>query len=447
MAGKTAPSISRRRFLKTAGATALAVSTGPAIIIPGRAQPKTLRILRYKGSNPSSTQRLTKFAEEWGERNNTHVIVDFVKMGDFENHIAAEAAAQQGHDLIIPTWPAAAYEGHVIDHSEIYQECKHRYGEALDLAIKSSYNPKTQRFWSVCASFGSLFVNYRKDLWGAIGMVPDTWEDLWLGGRRIKFFHNHSLGFPFSPGIDSDGTWRALLYSFGASIQDADGNPALKSKEALSALRFGKTLYEETMTEEVLKWDGWYSNNRFMLAGEGSLTLNTNTIIRTGKRKQLPITDNLLLAPLPQGPAGRIGPTNNVVTYFIWKFANNPESAKQFIVDYVGNSSRQAFVDIHFDAYPGFPQSVPDLEHLIANIAREMPSNNYKLLADTTSWTTNIGYPGYFNAAINEIYNAGLIPAMFANAATGKMTPDEALTQADQEVRKIYDKWRAQGKV
>ena len=50
MIEKPAKSVSRRRFLKTAGATALA---GPAIIIPGRAQPKTLKIMRVKELVPA----------------------------------------------------------------------------------------------------------------------------------------------------------------------------------------------------------------------------------------------------------------------------------------------------------------------------------------------------------------------------------------------------------
>ena len=69
------------------------------------------------------------------------------------------------------------------------------------------------------------------------------------------------------------------------------------------------------------------------------------------------------------------------------------------------------------------------------------------MLATATDWTTNVGYPGTHNSAIDEIYSNGLIPAMFVAAATGKMTPEEALTQADQEVRKIFDKWQDLGKV
>jgi hypothetical protein len=43
-------------------------------------------------------------------------------------------------------------------------------------------------------------------------------------------------------------------------------------------------------------------------------------------------------------------------------------------------------------------------------------------------------------AAISDIFGTGLIPKLFFNAVSGKMTPEVALIQADQEVRKIYDK-------
>jgi hypothetical protein len=36
---------------------------------------------------------------------------------------------------------------------------------------------------------------------------------------------------------------------------------------------------------------------------------------------------------------------------------------------------------------------------------------------------------------------------MFANATTSKTTPDQAMTQADQEVHKIFQKWQDLGKI
>ena len=36
---------------------------------------------------------------------------------------------------------------------------------------------------------------------------------------------------------------------------------------------------------------------------------------------------------------------------------------------------------------------------------------------------------------------------MCARAATGQLTPEEALDQADSQVRLIFDKWKARGKI
>ena len=100
---------------------------------------------------------------------------------------------------------------------------------------------------------------------------------------------------------------RAIMYCFGASEQDADGNPALKSKATLEAIKYVKALYDEAMTKDVLTWDA-ASNNRFMLNGEGSLTLDTVSIARASENMKLPIADDLRLAKVPRGPAGRLGP-------------------------------------------------------------------------------------------------------------------------------------------
>jgi hypothetical protein len=36
---------------------------------------------------------------------------------------------------------------------------------------------------------------------------------------------------------------------------------------------------------------------------------------------------------------------------------------------------------------------------------------------------------------------------MFAGAATGRLTPEEALDEADAEVRRIFRKWKENGKL
>jgi multiple sugar transport system substrate-binding protein len=235
------------------------------------------------------------------------------------------------------------------------------------------------------------------------------------------------------------------MYSFGSSEQDAEGNPILKSKETLAAIKFVKTLYVEAMIDEVLTWDA-SSNNRFMLAGQGSLAVNPISITRTGENQQRPVADHIWLAKAAQGPVRRIGLYAVMDCYVIWKFAANIDGAKQFLVDYIGNF-RQGFLASEFYNFPCFPQTVPDLKTLIARDDKAKPPEKYKVLADALDWVTNVGYPGYANAATDEIFNTWVISTMFAQAATGKLTPEEALTQADAQVQRIFLKWRERGKI
>ena len=256
--------------------------------------------------------------------------------------------------------------------------------------------------------------------------------------------HERPIGIALQPNVDSETSWRALLYSFGGSVQDVDNRPALKSSATRAALEFGKALFEQTMTNEVLTW-GPYQNSRALLAGDISLTINSNSIIRADKKKHLPATDDIWLAAPPQGPLGQFAPLQFVNVFMVWKFGQNVETAKQFLVDIIGQT-RDRLLKGDLIPLPVFPGSVPDYAQLITDNNADL-STKYPMLANADDWSTQLGYPGSPNPAIAEIYNVGLIPNMFAAVATGKMTTEEALTQADQSVRKIFDNWRTLGKI
>jgi multiple sugar transport system substrate-binding protein len=438
----------RRQLLRMAGSAALATGVGARIIIPGRAsaQQKTLKILQWNHFVPGYDKWFNDtYVKEWGAKHNTNVMVDNIGLADINSPAVDEVAAQKGHDLYMFLSPPPVYEDQAIDHRDIYEECERKYGKALDLAIKSTYNPKTRKFYAFADSYVPDPINYRKDLWDAVGTVPDTWEDIRRGGRKLKLLHDKPVGIGLAPEHDTNYAMRAIMYSFGASEQDAEGNPNLKSKETLEAIKFVKALYEETLIDEVLTWDA-SSNNRFMLAGQGSLAVNPISITRTGENQKLPVTDNIWLAKAAQGPVRRLGPYGVMDFYVIWKFAANIDGAKQFLVDYIGHF-RQGFLASEFYNFPCFPQTVPDLKTLLARDDKAKPPDKYKALEDALDWVTNVGYPGYANAAIDEIFNTWVISTMFAQAATGKLSPEDALNQADAQVQRIFQKWRERGKI
>lgn len=445
MARETKNSASRRQFLKTAGSATLIAGAAPGIVSSrAKAQQKTLKILRWKHFVSGYDQWFNEiFVKEWGQKNDTRVVVDNVGLGEVTGLATAEANAQRGHDLVLFLAPPPTFEDFVIDHREIYQECERRYGRPFEFAIRSSYNPKTNKHYGFCDGYAPCVVSYRKDHWDAVGVAPDNWESILSGGRRIKFLRGAPVGISLAPEHNSNYTLRTIMYAFGASVQDVDGNPALKSGATLEALKYGKSLYEEAMVADVLNWSA-PSNNRFMLSGDGSLTVDTLSIVRAAENTGLPVNDKLWLANVPEGPAGRIGTTFSLYTYIIWKFAENIEGARKFLVDYIG-SSRPAFQESGFQNMPSFPNAVPDLADLVANDASG--STRYAVLANLPALATNLGHPGFANAAIDEVYRTGLIPTMFARAATGQLTPEEALDQADKQVQDIFRKWRQAGKI
>jgi multiple sugar transport system substrate-binding protein len=130
----------------------------------------------------------------------------------------------------------------------------------------------------------------------------------------------------------------------------------------------------------------------------------------------------------------------------IWKFAQNIDGAKRFLIDLAGQS-RAAFLASGFYNFPTFPQLVPDLQTLIANDPRATPPDKYAIFSDADRWTVGVGHPGYASAAIDEIWKEWVVPRMFADVASGRRTPEAALDLYSAQVDAIYAKWRARRKV
>ena len=436
-------SISRRDFIKATGIGAIAAGVGPTILVPRRSYgtSKTLKILQWNHFVPGYDKWFNNtYTKEWGTKNGMEVTVDNIGLAGINARAAAEVSAQKGHDLFMFLWPSPDFEDQVIDHKEIYQECEKKYGKPIDLAVKSTYNTKTKKYYGFSDSFVPDPVNYRKDLWDDVGMTPDSWDDLRVGGGKIKKKHGIPVGVGLSAEIDTGMAMRAIMYSFGASVQDEAGNLVLNSKNTLESIKFVKALFEEAMTPEVLAWAA-PSNNRAMLAGKISLALNAISITRTAENEKMPIGDKILVAKAPKGPVRRIGLEHVMDVYVIWKFAENIEGAKKFLVDYIGDF-RKAFLASEFYNFPCFPNTVPDLQKLIAHDPKANPPDKYKVLSDVLDWATNVGFPGYANAAIDEVFSTWVLNTMFAKAAVGAETPEVALKQAEDACKRIWDKWK-----
>jgi multiple sugar transport system substrate-binding protein len=437
--------ISRRKFVKLSGGAVAAAGMTSAFLFPQRAlaQQKTLKIVQWSHFVPGYDKWFDgTFTKEWGAKNNTNVIVDHIAIGEINARAAAEVAAKKGHDLFMFLAPPAAYEKQVIDHREIYDEVQRKHGKMISLAERSTFNPKTKKFFAFSDSYVPDPGNYRQDLWSQVGYPkgPDTYNDLLVGGKRIREKFGNPVGLGLSQELDTNMAMRAILWSFGGAEQDEAGNVVLNSKHTIEAVKYMRELYKQCETPEVFSWDP-SSNNRGILSGKLSFVQNAISVTRSAEKDNPDMSKKIQLTPALKGPVRRIAAEHVMDCYVIWEFAENKDSAKRFLVDLIDNFPT-AFKASEFYNFPSFPKTVPDIKKLISNDPKAVPNDKYKVLGDVLSWATNVGYPGYATAAIDEVFNTFVIPTMFAKAARDEMTPEAAVKAADTEVRRIFDKWK-----
>jgi multiple sugar transport system substrate-binding protein len=445
MAKKKGQGISRREFVKVTGAGALAAGLGPAFLFPERAlaQQKTLKILQWSHFVPAyDTWFNGTFTKEWGQKNNTNVVVDNINLVDIATRAASEVSAQKGHDLFMFLSPPAAYEKSTIDMSSVYQEVEKKHGKKIDLAHKSTYNPNTKRYFAFSDAYTPDPGNWHKDMWTEAGYPngPDTYDDLRAGAKKIRDKSGHPCGLGLAQELDTSMAMRALLWSFGGAEQDEAGNVTINSKNTTEALKFMKALFQESETPEVFTWTP-PSNNQAMLAGRVSYVANAISISRQSEREHLPIDSKIMISQALKGPVRRIAAEHVMNCYTIWQFAENKEGAQQFLIDYMDHF-HEGFEAGQFYNFPCFPTLVPDLKKEISNDPRANPSDKYKVLGNVLDWATNVGYPGYATAAIDEAFKTWVIPTMFAKVARGDESPEDAVKTAETEYKRIFDRWK-----
>jgi multiple sugar transport system substrate-binding protein len=112
----------RREFIKAVGAGALATGLGANVIVQRRAHAaqRTLKILQWVHFVPAYDEWFNEtYVKEWGEKNDTEVIVDNIHNVGIPARAEAEVSAQKGHDLFLFNWPPPQFEEQVVDMRDV----------------------------------------------------------------------------------------------------------------------------------------------------------------------------------------------------------------------------------------------------------------------------------------------------------------------------------------
>lgn len=309
----------RREFLRlAANATLLAAGTGCGAGAgkgrdsaagkragsDGQAR-RTLRIAQSAHFVPAFDIWFDDYARRWGEERDVVVEVDHVRITDLLTQADAQAAAQRGHDMsAFHSAGAAVFEDEVIDLRDIVTDIEGKVGKLISAVERNIRNHRTGKYFAFSDCWAAQLTNYRVDLWKAVDVVPDTWDDVLRAAPRLKAAGT-PLGVGISPGLDSGHHAFGLLSAYGASVQDEEGTVVLNRASTIEAVKAAATVFRTGMTDEVFTWDDAAADNRFLASGKGSFILDPLGTIRGIELQDARLAETIgLRPPLPGRPAG-----------------------------------------------------------------------------------------------------------------------------------------------
>jgi multiple sugar transport system substrate-binding protein len=407
--------ITRRQLLTAAGAgvagAALLPLTAPweVGVAPAQIKGSSLRILTWSHFVPAYDTAFDKYANDWGVANDVTVRVDHIPIDQLPARVASELAAGAGHDIfqqngVIQT---TLYYKHMVDISDVCDKLAADGGGWTSMAKQVGF---VNGHWYAMPEFYiPQPMLWRSDLFKEYGLsAPDTWDACRTAGRIGKS-KGHPTGIQISHCNDSNHDWRALFYAFGVKEADPSGKEVLwDSKELREAMRFGKAMYDEAMTPEVLSWDN-VSDNRYLDSGVGIWIHDAISAIRSIQDSNPDLYAKVNISGPWLEPKGSVmrAPVVDPTTLSIWSFSKNQAAAKAFLAQYGA--------DVKFSLTASKGYNMPYLQKWYAKPMPALGADpKVTYLQDWGKVALVFGYPGPAAAPAAEVLATFVVPDMMA---------------------------------
>jgi len=407
--------ITRRGFLKAAGGTGLAVATGtlrwPHRVAAGSST--TLRLLGHSAFNEDSDKAIAKIGNDFAAQHNSAFAGDFIDQPEVAAKLTAEEQAQSGHDIVdlqdnLPT----IHKDYLVPLDDVVGDIAKQFGNFYQVAKDSGY---VDGHWLALPWIGNGTLGvYRADYFSQVGeRPPATWDDLLRAAGKLKKA-GHPVGLPISQCEDANSIFYPLLWSFGASVADAKDKLTLDSPQTRAALGYVRKLFAQ-MDATVLSWDD-SGNNKHMLSGRGSYTINAPSIYLRAHREKMPFAPSVRHTLAPSGPKGRFFYAD-IHGWGVFKFSQNIDLAKQFLRSMFTEGSQKTALTL------GSGYDMPVLPHFDQNPPYAKDSN-LRLLVGFMRSAHLVAYPAPPSALAEKAYQTYVIPNMFAKAVQGASDSD-----------------------
>jgi ABC-type glycerol-3-phosphate transport system substrate-binding protein len=335
--------LSRRQFVAATALTSAALISAPYVRSAYAGGKLTMGF--WDHWVPGANDTCSAIVKEWADKEKVEATVDYITTQGNKNlvTIAAESAAQSGHDILaMPSWWPHANSDMLEPVNDIMEPLIKQNGE-VNGTVK--YLGQLDGKWlGVPACIGSQIKGpcSRIDLMKKLAnidvqeMYPagsppkaDNWTtDTFLKAAEACFKGGYPFGIGLGQTADNVDTAGAFFLAFGAQLVNAKGDLTVKTDEVRQALEFYKKLIS-FLPPDAAAWDD-ASNNKWLVSGKGAMIMNPPSAWAVAKRDAPQIAEQCWTHGFPAGPKGRYAP---FVPFFwnIWKFSKNKEAAKSLL--------------------------------------------------------------------------------------------------------------------
>lgn len=368
--------------------------------------------------------------------------------GDFLSKMQAAVAAGNPPDIAYTSNISIAQMnllGLLEDVSDVVEEAVARYG-AIMPGTNAEKIAQFDGAW-MAIPFISSATGYfaRGDKLAEAGIDPaelETYDQRREAALAISDPEGEFWGWGLTPNQSGDG-WgflMSVINSYGGSYTDETGLVVtFDSPETVAAVEwlaetYTNEMYADMLPPGILSW-GDISNNEAYLAGTIGYTHNAFSVYAQSKRDEVPFFEDTILLRAPLGPNGirQDAGTNSWLTIF--KGAPNIDDAKQLALDLLDPAN---FVPMSSLGGGLFMPAYEDLwTDELLEVDRNFPT--LKEIISIEDPFIGASWPAEPNAAIDAIRANGIVEQMVANVTSGRMEPQEAVTEAHNQIVNIFE--------
>jgi multiple sugar transport system substrate-binding protein len=458
-------SLDRRGFLK---ATATGIAGLGLTGVARAAEKPKLVVWWNKGYYKEEDEGMEKLAAAFARENNVEMDLTFTIQDDLGPKIISALIANVVPDVafcFFSDWqiaPKFAWEGKLLDVSDIINELKPRYFES-QLKTGWLYNNKDKKwsYYSVPIEAQALATQYWRDMVEEAGLsgdpkkIPMTWNEHWGFWKQVqknlrkkdptKYAKVFGIGMTESSrSTDTFYDFEQYLLAFHGDVVSPEGKVVAgeaKNREAIvNTLNFFTSIYKEGyVPPDALTWTDADNNVNF---GNKTVVMTPNPSISIPAAAFFTNKDNyyhkIVSILQPRSPVdGKDYPyLISVKPIIIPKAAKQPELAKKFIL-YVLQT--QHFTD-YVKASHG--RWFPSFKDVAANPFFNDPKDPHVYIAaQQYKYPTRPFYYSY-NPAYSQVYTENVWGKAISRVVTEKWSNEQAVDEAVTRIETIFKSWR-----